>query len=268
MKLSSFYPLPYRLLSYSRLAGMAVLACCIAASGFLANAAPLSKDKDKEKEHEGKNIDSGSFGVFQSGHRVGTETFSIYQTGSGSVINSEFKTENAPKDAVQTSVMQLTTAGDIRRYEWRESSPDQAQSVVVPNDDFLTQKWSVGQEKEHDQTYLLPVSTSILDDYFFIQREVLAWKYLAAACKQDKGQVQCPVKQRAQFGTMNPHEHSSAALSAEFLGREKVALKSGPQDLLKLELKSEMGTWQLWLDEQFKVMKMLVVGENTEVERD
>jgi len=76
------------------------------------------------------------------------------------------------------------------------------------------------------------------------------------------------VKQRAQFGTMNPHEHSSAALSAEFLGREKVALKNGPQDLLKLELKSETGTWQLWLDDQYKVMKILVVGENTEVERD
>jgi len=272
VKLSFFHRRSYRLLSYRmsyrRLSGLAALACCLAASGLLAGAAPLSKDKDKEKEHEGKSIDSGSFGVFQSGHRVGTETFSIYQTGSGSVINSEFKTENAPKDAVQTSVMQLTANGDIRRYEWKESSPEQAQSVVVPNADFLTQRWSMGQEKEHEQTYLLPPSTDILDDYFFIQREVLAWKYLGAACKQDKGQVQCPVKQRAQFGTMNPHEHSSAALSAEFLGREKVALKNGPQDLLKLELKSETGTWQLWLDDQYKVMKILVVGENTEVERD
>ena len=274
MKLSFLHRLSYRLLpnrlSCRRLSGLAALACCLAASALLASAAPLSKDKDKdkEKEHEGKNIDSGSFGVFQSGHRVGTETFSIYQTGSGSVVNSEFKTENAPKDAVQTSVMQLTANGDIRRYEWKESSPEQAQSVVLPNADFLTQRWTMGQEKEHEQTYLLPPSTSVLDDYFFIQREVLAWKFLGAACKQDKGQVQCPVKQRAQFGTMNPHEHSSAALSAEFLGREKVALKNGPQDLLKLELKSETGTWQLWLDDQYKVMKILVVGENTEVERD
>ncbi len=36
-------------------------------------AAPVPKEK--EKEHEGKVVDSGSFGVFQSGHRVGTETF-------------------------------------------------------------------------------------------------------------------------------------------------------------------------------------------------
>jgi hypothetical protein len=231
---------------------MMALVGCIAAS-----AAPMPKEK--EKEHEGKNVDSGSFGVFQNGHRVGTETFSIYQTSNGSVIQSEFKTENAPTPAVQTSEMQLTASGDIRRYEWNELSPEKAESVVLPNDDFLTQKWRTGpQQKEQEQPYLLPASTSILDDYFFIHREVLAWKFLGAACKQEKGQVQCPLKQRAQFGTMNPHQHSSAPLSAEFLGREKV----------RLELKNDAGTWQLWLDDQFKVMRMSVVGENTEVDRD
>ena len=249
-------------LSYRLLAFMMALVWCIAAS-----AAPMPKEK--EKEHEGKNVDSGAFGVFQNGHRVGTETFSIYQTANGSVIQSEFKTENAPTTDVQTSEMQLTAAGDIRRYEWKELSPEKAESVVLPNESFLTQKWSTGpQEKEHEQPYLLPTSSSILDDYFFVHREVLAWRFLGTACKQEKGQVQCPLKQRAQFGTLNPHQHSSAPLSAEFLGREKVSLKSGPQDLLKLELKTEAGTWQLWLDDQFKVMRMLVVGENTEVERD
>ena len=87
--------------------------------------------KEKEKEHEGKNVDSGSFGVFQNGHRVGTETFSIYQTSNGSVIKSEFKTENTPPD-VQTSEMQLTASGDVRRYEWKELSPEKAESVVFP----------------------------------------------------------------------------------------------------------------------------------------
>jgi hypothetical protein len=249
-------------LSYRLLAFTIALVWCIAAS-----AAPMPKEK--EKEHEGKNVDSGSFGVFQNGHRVGTETFSIYQTSNGSVIQSEFKTENAPTQDVQTSEMQLTAGGDIRHYEWKEVSPEKAQSVVVPNADFLTQKWSSGpQEKEHEQPYLLPASTSILDDYFFVHREVLAWKFLGAACKQDKGQVQCPPKQRAQFGTLNPHQHSSAALSAESLGREKVILKSGQQELNKMELKNDAGTWQLWLDDQWKVMRMSIVGEHTEVVRD
>ncbi|MGA2978573.1 MAG: hypothetical protein ABSD76_03180 [Terriglobales bacterium] len=252
-------------LSYRLLAFMMALVWSMAACASLASAAPMPKEK--EKEHEGKQVDSGSFGVFQSGHRVGTETFSIYQTGSGSVIQSEFKTENTPPD-VQSSEMHLTTAGEIRRYEWKELSPEKAQSVIVPNEDFLNQKWSTGEEKEHEQPYLLPTSTSILDDYFFIQREVLAWKFLAASCKQEKGQVQCPLKQRSQFGILNPHEHSSGQLSAEFLGREKLTLKSGQQDLIKLELKDDAGTWQLWLDDQFKVMRLSVVGENTVVDRD
>jgi len=119
-------------LSYRLLAFIMVLVWCVAAS-----AAPMPKEK--EREHEGKNIDSGSFGVFQNGHRVGTETFSIYQTANGSVISSEFKTENAPTPAVQTSEMHLTANGEIRRYEWKELSPGKAESVVLPNSDFLIQ---------------------------------------------------------------------------------------------------------------------------------
>ncbi len=254
--------LSYRLFIFVT-AFMMALTWCITAS-----AAPIPKEK--EKEHEGKNVDSGTFGVFQNGHRVGTETFSIYQTSYGSVINSEFKTENAPTQDVQTSEMQLTATGDVRRYEWKELSPEKAESVVLPNSDFLTQKWSTGpQEKEHEQPYLLPASTTILDDYFFVHREVLAWKFFGQACKQEKGQTpQCPLKQRVQFGTLNPRQHSSAPLSAEFLGREKLTLKNGQQELIKLELKNDAGTWQLWLDDQFKVMRMSVVGENTVVDRD
>jgi hypothetical protein len=232
----------------------------------VALAAPLPKDKGKD--HEGTNVDSGSFGIFQNGHRVGTETFSIYQVSNGSIIKSEFKTEHNPPD-LQTSEMQLTPNGDIRSYEWKELSPEKAESLLLPNEEFLTQKWRMGEEKEHDQPYLLPVSTRILDDYFFVHREVLAWRFLASACKTDnKGVLQCPLKQRAQFATINPHQHSSALLSIEFLGREKMNLKGVPQDLLKLELKTEAQTWQLWLDDQFKVQRMAVVGENTFVDRD
>jgi len=254
-------------LSYRLFAIIMALVWSAAACASWASAAPPPKEKEKEKEHEGKQVDGGSFGVFQSGHRVGTETFSIYQTTSGSVIQSEFKTENTPPD-VQTSEMHLSAAGQIRRYEWKELSPQKAASVVVPDEDFLQQKWSSGEEKEQQQPYLLPASTSILDDYFFIQREVLAWKYLGVACKQEKGQVQCPPRQRAQFGTLNPRQHSSASLSVESLGREKVSLKSGQQELNKLELRNDAGTWELWLDDQWKVLRISIVGENTVVDRD
>ena len=89
-------------------------------AAIAASAAPAPKGKEKEKQHEGKQVDSGSFGVFQNGHRVGTETFSIYQTSTGSIIQSEFKTENAPTQDVQTSELQIAENGNVRRYEWKE----------------------------------------------------------------------------------------------------------------------------------------------------
>ena len=221
------------------------------------------------KEADGKSVDSGSFGIFMNGRRVGTETFSITQNANGSVIQSEFKAEGSAGQATQSSEMQLTATGEIRRYDWKELSPGKGQSVVVPNDQFLTQKWSASpQEKQQEQPYLLPASTSILDDYFFVHREVLVWKYLASACRTEKGQVQCPLKQRAQFGTMNPRQHSSAPASMEFLGREKVTVGSAEKELSKLELKSETGSWMIWFDDQFRVLRISIPSENTDVVRD
>jgi len=224
----------------------------------------------KEKETAGKQVDSGTFGVFMAGRRMGTETFSIAQNANGSVIQSEFKTEGAASPAVQSSEMQLTGTGEIRRYDWKEVSPGKGQSGILPNDQFLTQKWSTNpDEKPMEQPYLLPPTTSILDDYFFIHREVLVWKFLQTSCSKDsKGQLQCPLKQHTQFGTLNPHQRSSSPVSMEFLGREKITLRGAEQNLLKVELKSETGAWQLWLDDQFKVQRMSIPTENTEVVRD
>ena len=238
---------------------------CALMLGLLLSAIVLAK----EKGGSGQKVDSGSFGVFMNGRRVGTETFSISQNPNGSVIQSEFKAEGSAGQAVQNSELQLTGTGEIRRYEWKELSPGKAQSVVIPNDQLLTQKWSAGpQEKEQEQPYLLPTATSILDDYFFVHREVLAWKYLASTCRTEKGQVQCPLKQRAQFGTMNPRQHSSAPASMEFMGREKVTVGNVEKELSKLELKSEAGSWLIWFDDQFKVLRISIPSEKTEVVRD
>ena len=121
----------------------------IALACFALAEASAAKDKDKkEKEHEARSIDSGSFGIFMGGRRVGTEKFSIDQANGGSVIRSEFKTENDPNAAMQNSVLELTATGDIRRYEWKEMSPGKGQSVIVPNNEFLNQKWSAGPGEE------------------------------------------------------------------------------------------------------------------------
>ncbi len=246
---------------------LAIIVSVVLSSGLWA--APRDQKRD-QKEPTGKKVDSGSFGVFINGHRIGTETFSIFQGASGNVIQSEFKTEGtAAPAAAQSSEMQLNANGEIRRYEWKELSPGKAQSTVVPSDDFLNEKWSENpQDKPKEQAFLLSTSTSILDDYFFVHREVLAWKFLAVSCKQENGQVKCPLKQRTQFGTMNPRQRSSAPMSMQFAGREKVTLHGTETELIKLELKSDTGDWDLWLNDQLMLQRIAIPSEKTEVVRD
>ena len=76
-----------------------------------------------------------------------------------------------------------------------------AQATVTPSNDFLMERSTrKPDEKPEEQPFLLPASTSIIDDYFFIHREVLVWRSLATACKHDKGALQCPGSQKTQFG--------------------------------------------------------------------
>jgi hypothetical protein len=223
----------------------------------------------KEKNPSSQMVDSGTFGVFVNGRRVATETFSVQQGSGGSVANSQFKTEAGVDNAVQTSQLELTPAGDLLKYQWKEESPGSAQAVVMPSNDFLMERASNNpHEKEQEHPFLLPASTSILDDYFFIQREILAWKYLATGCRRENGQVQCPVDQKVQFGTLNPHSRSSMLVSLEFTGRDKVAVHGVDRELNHFTLKSDGGEWAMWLDDQFKLVRILIPGDNTEVVRD
>lgn len=222
----------------------------------------------KEKDAPVKVVDSGSFGVFDGAHRVATETFSIKQDADGSVVASEFKAEQGEQKAVQSSELDLTGSVNLRHYEWKESIPEKLEASVEPNDSFLIEHFSTGpNEKPHDQNFLLPASTSILDDYFFIQREVLAWKFLASICKQEKAGLGCPPNQKAQFGTLNPHARSSMLVSIEFTGKDKVTIRGSERDLSRLMLRSETGDWAIWLDDGFKIVRLL--GDNgIEVVRD
>ncbi len=223
----------------------------------------------KEKEEAGQVVDSGSFAILVNGRRVATETFSIQQNSSGSVATSEFKTEEGLDKAVQSSELQLTASGDLRRYEWKELSPGKAQAVVLPNDNLLVEHSTQNpQAKDEERPFLLPTSTSILDDYFFVHREILAWKYLAIGCRKESTRLACPVSQRAQFGALNPHARSSLLVSVEFAGKEKVPVHGAERELNHFILKSDAGEWSLWLDDQFKLVRILVPGDNTEVVRD
>lgn len=224
--------------------------------------------KDKPKDDAGKTVDSGSFGVFTGGARVATETFTVKQGAQGSVVSSEFKAAQGDQNAEQSSVLQLTPSGDLRSYDWKELSPGKTVATVTPDESFLIEHFGDSPtSKQHAQNFLLPVSTSILDDYVFVHREVLAWKYLATACKHDQGPVQCPKNQKMQFGTLNPHDRSSMPISIEFAGQDKVNIHATQRELSRFLMKSENGDWTFWLDDQLKLVR-LMNDTGTEVVRD
>jgi hypothetical protein len=244
-----------------------VVMILVGIAGLMLPQLAAAGDKDKPKDNAGQMVDSGTFGVFLNGQRIATETFSIQQTSAGSIATSQFKTEGGDKSE-QSSELQLTPTGEIRKYEFKELSPGKAQATVAPSNDFLMERSSRNPgEKPEELPFLLPASTSIIDDYFFIHREVLVWKYLATACKQEKGLLQCP-NQKTQFGTMNPHQRSSQPLSLEFAGRDKVAIRGADHELNKFVLRSEGGDWTMWLDDQFKLQRIVIASDNTEVLRD
>ena len=231
---------------------------------LLAAVSPAASDKGSPV----KAVDSGSFGVFMNGKRVATETFSIEQGDAGSTITSKFKTEPGVPLAEQSSELQLAANTDFKSYEWKESSPGQSQATVTPTQDFLTERFrKTPQEKAQEQPFLLPLSTTIMDDYFFIQRELLAWKYFYTSCKQEKG-LSCQLKQPTQFGTLNAHARSSTLVSLQYSGREKISIRGSEKELIRLDLKSDGGDWILWLSDDLKLQRMQNSGDNTEVVRD
>jgi hypothetical protein len=223
------------------------------------------------KEPAGQTIDSGSFGVYVNGQRVADETFTITQSSSGSTISSQLHEAGGGDKATQTSQLQLTAAGELIRYEWHELSPSKSELELIPNDQFLTERVTANPgEKPAEQPFLLPSSTVVLDNNFFIHRELLAWRYLAQNCKSENGQpLQCTAGPTS-FGAIVPQDRLSMRVSLEPVGREKVQVKGTERELPRFTLKFEGGEWALWLDDhdRFKIVKISIPSEKTEIVRD
>jgi hypothetical protein len=140
------------------------------------------KDNSSTKP-EPRVVDSGSFGIFVGGKRVGTETFNVEQMVDYSVIKAEIKVDDGQTRSVQSSEMQIKPNGDLRSYTWRSTLPQKEENSVEASEQLLTEHIIPADQKKVDLPHILPPSTVILDDNFFSQREILLWRYLATGCK-------------------------------------------------------------------------------------
>lgn len=221
--------------------------------------------KDKQKPAGAQMVDSGSFGVFVRGQRVVTETFSVQQENGISTVKSQLK--EAGSSAGQRSELQMTGSAELVRYEWSDGN---GSLVVTPNSEFLLEKITASPtSKTAEQPFLMPSTSAILDNNFFVHREVLAWRYLTTNCRSENGEFRCQ-KEPGEFGVLVPQGRTSMRVRLELVGREKVKIGGSERELLRLNLKGESFSWALWVDDkdQFKLMRVLISDDNTEVIRD
>ena len=247
----------------NRILFRAAVLVCVSCS-LLSHAA----DKKGQAKPESKTIDSGSFGVFLKGARVATETFHVQQGASSSTIKSEIKQTSGSNPVNQKSELQVTSGGELVLYDWSQSSGGSL--TVLPKNEFLIEKFTTpAYSKAAEQSFLMPNTSPILDNNFFIHREVLVWRYLAADCKPEGGSFKCQ-KDPAEFGVLIPQDRTSARIRLELVGDEKVSIRGNERDLLRLNLKGENFEWSMWVDarDQFKLIRVAIPADETEVVRD
>lgn len=223
--------------------------------------------KDTPKPAGAQAVDSGSFGVFVRGQRVVTESFSVHQENGTSIVKSHLQEIANSSSPGQKSELQMTSSGELVRYDWTDGS---SSLLVTPKDEFLLEKITTAStSKPAEQPFLMPNTSAILDNNFFIHREVLAWRYLATNCHTDSGTLKCQ-QGGVEFGVLVPQDRASMRVRMELAGREKVMIRGTERELLRLNLKGENFSWALWVDDkdQFKLMKVQIADDNTEVVRD
>lgn len=224
------------------------------------------KDKDKDKKNSSnKVVDSGSFGVFLNGKRIATEKFRIEQGPDVGTVNSEIKVDDGTNKAEQSAEMQVAANGELRIYKWHSTVPTHEETIVEPKDDFLIEHLTTSDQKKRDVPYILPLTTVILDDNFFSQRELLVWRYLASGCIRKEDQLACAP---SHFGILVPHQHLAANSVVELLGRDKISIKGVEKEFNKIKLDSDGVIWLFWVDDEYKIMKIAVPASNVEVLRD
>jgi hypothetical protein len=224
--------------------------------------------KEKPKTDPIQTIDSGSFGVFIKGQRVATETFRVDQQNGASVIKSQVKEASGDDSNSEKSNLELTSHGELLRYEWSQASGGTLS--VFPDSDFLKERITTGaNSKPAEQAFLLPSSAPILDNNFFVHREVLAWKYLNGVCQPSSGDTKCR-QEPADFGALVPQDRTSMSVRMELVGKEKITIRGTERELMRLNLSGENFQWALWVDDKdhFKLIRVAIPADNTIVDRD
>jgi hypothetical protein len=234
---------------------------------FTAVCALGSDNKDKPKEKKSA-VDAGSFSIYLNGKRIGTEKFHIEQEATEGVLSAEITVEDGANKSEQSSELRVGSDGTLKVYKWRSTLPTREESVVEPKEQLLIEHVTTAEQRKRDVPYILPLSTIILDDNFFSQRELLLWLYLQTGCIVQEGDRKCGP---SHFGILVPHQHTAGSSVVELVGRDKINFKGTEKELNKFKVDTDGVQWLIWMDDpenHYKVLKMAIPSSNVEVWRD
>ena len=213
-------------------------------------------------------VDEGTFAIFQNGQQVGTETFTIRQFPASSLTSAQVHLDSGQAGGVlqQSSELTLLPDGSLSRYEWSQTSPARRSATVDPKDQVLTMHSTAENGKTTDHSFFLSPQAFILDDYFFVTREVLLWRYMATSCKQRPSGDGCDLI-RVRFPVLVPRRNTSAEVYIEFKGYDDTPLNGRPQHLRHLVIQTDGPDWHLWLDANLKLLRISIPDAHLEVLR-
>jgi hypothetical protein len=212
-------------------------------------------------------VDEGTFGVFQNGQQLATESFTIRQYADSNTTSSQLHSGSGYSRIEQSSELTLLPNGTLSHYEWKQLSPERSSATVEPGDHVLVMHATAADGKPiADQSFFLTAETFILDDYFFSTREVLLWRYLATSCKPRPGGDGCDLI-RQRFPVLIPRQRISTQVFIEFKGYDDTPLNGRPQHLRHFVMQTEGADWHLWLDPNHKLLRISIPDTNTEILR-
>ena len=235
---------------------------------FVLTAASFAGGKPSPTKASATVVDQGSFGIFQNGQRLATETFTIRQYPDSNVTSSELRSDNGQTTGKvqQTSELTLLPNGNFSRYEWKQMIPTHSSATVAASEQVLSMH-VVQDGKTSDQPFFLTPAAFVLDDYFFSTREVLLWRYLATAtCKPRSSGDGCDLT-RERYAVLIPRRHTSSEVFVEFKGYDDTPLNGRPQRLRHFLMQTDGPDWHLWLDSNHKLVRISIPDTNTEILR-
>lgn len=217
----------------------------------------------------GTVIDEGTFAIFQSGRQIGTEKFSVTQYEGTSVTTATLRADVSPQgkgNLEQQATLTLRPDSSLVRYEWKQVAPSRSSAVVEPDQQILLMHVN-DEGKKTDEPYFLSSSSAfVLDDYFFIGREVLLWRYEASSCRPHPNDSGCDLT-RARFPILVPHRRTSSEVYVEFKGYDDLPLNGRPQHLRHFVIDTDGPQWHLWIDDRQKLLRIAIPAAQTEILR-